>query len=86
MGHGSTVVWPVAMPFEMVRFSQQRQRSPYLEASGPVEIIQAIRTWWASLFDSAAIFYRELTGQRHRDATITLAAQRVLSSALNGYG
>jgi pyruvate,water dikinase len=80
IGHGPTMVWPVTMPFEMIRFSQQCQRSPYLKASGPLGVIQAIRTWWASLFEAAAIFYRELNGQRHRDVRITLAAQRLPAS------
>jgi pyruvate,water dikinase len=84
MGQGATIVWPVRVPFELVHFSQEYQRFPYLEASGPPGIIQAIRTWWASLFEATAIFYRELNGQRHRDAGITVAAQRMPAPAFNG--
>jgi pyruvate,water dikinase len=76
MGYGATVVWPVTMPSELFHYSGERQRSPYLEAVGPEEIMDAIRSWWASLFESTAILYRELNGQSHRDARITLAAQR----------
>ncbi len=83
IGPGTTIVWPVTMPFELVHFSQEYQRFPYLEASGPPGIIQAIRTWWASLFESTAIFYRELNSQRHRDAGITVAAQRTPATAFN---
>jgi pyruvate,water dikinase len=81
LGHGTTIVWPVRVPFELVHFSHE---FPYLEASSSRGIIQAIRTWWASLFESTAIFYRELNGQRHRDARITVAAQRTPAPAFNG--
>ncbi len=81
LGPGTTIVWPVAMPFELVHFSHE---FPYLEASSSRGIIQAIRTWWASLFESTAIFYRELNGQKHRDARITVAAQRRPALIFNG--
>jgi len=57
---------------------------PYLQAAGPEGILDAIRSWWASLFDSAAIFYRELNGQRHHDASITVAAQKKPGPESNG--
>jgi pyruvate, water dikinase len=84
IGHGTALVWPVTMPFELVHFSQQCQRFPYLEASSSLGVIKAIRTWWASLFEANAIFYRELNSQRHRDAGITVAAQRTPAAAIEG--
>ena len=84
MGYGATVVWPVIMPFELFHYSREYQQSPYLAAADPEEIMNAIRSWWASLFDSPAIYYRELSGQRHRDARITVAVQRMPDSASNG--
>jgi pyruvate,water dikinase len=84
MGQGTTIVWPVRVPFELVHFSQGQQQIRYVEASGSRGIIQAIRTWWASLFESAAIFYRELNGKRHRDAGITVAARRMPAPAFKG--
>jgi phosphoenolpyruvate synthase/pyruvate phosphate dikinase len=72
------------MPFELVRFSQQCQQPPDPEASGSLGVIQAARSWWASLFEATAIFYQELNGQKHRDARIMVAAQRLLVSAANG--
>jgi pyruvate,water dikinase len=84
MGDGTAIVWPVTMPFELVHFSQGCQQIPYLEASGSLGIIQAIRTWWASLFEATAIFYRELNGQRHQNARITVAAQQTPALAIEG--
>ena len=83
MGYGATVVWPVTMPFELFHYSWEYQRFPYLEVAGPEGIMKAVRSWWASLVESTAIFYRELYGRRHRDTRITVAAQRTADSASN---
>jgi phosphoenolpyruvate synthase/pyruvate phosphate dikinase len=84
MGQGTIIVWPVRVPFELVHFSQEQQQIRYVEALGSRGVIQAIRTCWASLFESTAIFSRELNGQSHRDARITVAAQRMIAPAFNG--
>jgi phosphoenolpyruvate synthase/pyruvate phosphate dikinase len=75
IGQGATVVWPVTVPLELFHSSHQYQQSPYLQATGPEGTLEAVRCWWASLFEPAAIFYRELNGQSHRDASITVAVQ-----------
>jgi phosphoenolpyruvate synthase/pyruvate phosphate dikinase len=67
------------MPFELFHYSWQYQRFPYLEATSPEGILEAVRSWWASLFESTSIFYRELNGETHRNARITVAAQRTAS-------
>jgi pyruvate,water dikinase len=77
IGCGSTIVWPVTMPVELFHYSLEYQRFPYLEATGPEGTMEAIRSWWASLFEATAIFYREVNGQKHRDARITVAVQPV---------
>jgi phosphoenolpyruvate synthase/pyruvate phosphate dikinase len=84
MGQGTIIFWPVRVPFELVHFSQEQQQVRYVEAFGSRGVIQAIRTCWASLFESTAIFYRELNGQSHRDAGITVAALRMIAPAFNG--
>jgi phosphoenolpyruvate synthase/pyruvate phosphate dikinase len=71
------------MPVELFHYSLECQRFPYLEAKGPEEIVEAIRSWWASLFESTAIFYREVKGQKHRDARITVAVQQMPVAALD---
>jgi len=76
IGYGSTIVWPVTMPVELFHYSPEYQRFPYLEATGPEGAMEAIRSWWASLFESTAIYYREVNGQQHRDARITVAVQQ----------
>lgn len=83
IGYGSSIVWPVTMPVELFHYSLEYQRFPYLEAKGPEEIVEAIRSWWASLFESTAIFYREVKGQKHRDARITVAVQQMPVAALD---
>jgi phosphoenolpyruvate synthase/pyruvate phosphate dikinase len=75
IGQGATVVWPVTVPLELFHSSHQYQQSPYVEATGPEGTLEAVRRWWASLFEPAAIFYRELHGHNHRDASITVAVQ-----------
>jgi pyruvate, water dikinase len=75
IGQGTTVVWPVTVPLELFCSSHKYQQSPYLQAAGPEGTLEAVRCWWASLFEPAAIFYRELNGQNHRHAGITVAVQ-----------
>jgi pyruvate, water dikinase len=77
LGRQATIVWPVTMPYELFRCSKEFQECPYLEASNPEELMGAIKTWWASLFDARAIYFRETNHQSHRDAEITIAAQQV---------
>jgi pyruvate,water dikinase len=77
LGGGIAIVWPVSLPNELLHPPNVPERCPYLQAVGLREAIGAIKTWWASLFDPSAIFYRELYGQEHRDTGITVAAQQV---------
>jgi hypothetical protein len=80
MDSGTNKVWPVTVPIKLFHYSSEYQRFPYLEATGPEGTVEAIRSWWASLFESTAIFYREVRGQRHRDARITVAASKSWNS------
>jgi phosphoenolpyruvate synthase/pyruvate phosphate dikinase len=84
IGQSATVVWPVTVPLELFHSSHEYQQSPYLEATGPEGTLEAVRCWWATLFDPAAIFYRELHGQSHRDASITVAVQGNPAPDANG--
>ena len=77
IGGQATIVWPVTMPYELIRCSKEFQECPYLEAASPEELMGAIKTWWASLFDARAIHYRETNHQSHREAEITIAAQQL---------
>jgi pyruvate,water dikinase len=77
MGYGAMVVWPMNVPPEIFYISKKHQQFPLREATGPEATIEVIREFWASLFDPAAIFYRELNGQLHRDARITLVVQGI---------
>jgi hypothetical protein len=84
MGQGTIIVWPVRVPFELVHFFQEQHQIRWVEAFGSRGVIRAIRTWWAYLFESTAFFYRELNGQSHRDARITVAAHRMPAPAFKG--
>lgn len=77
IGRQATIVWPVTMPYELFRCSREFQECPYLEAASPEELMGAIKTWWASLFDARAIYFRETNHQSHREAEITIAAQQL---------
>lgn len=76
LGSGVILVWPVTAPYETFRCSSEYQEDLYLEANNPAQVIGAIKTWWASLFDAAAIHFRGTNQQDHRDVDITVAAQQ----------
>jgi pyruvate,water dikinase len=76
LGDSSTLIWPVTMPYELFHISEEYHQSSYLMAADFEEIIEGIKSWWASLFEASAIFYRELNYQRHRDAKIAVAASK----------
>jgi len=79
LGHHASIVWPVTRPNHLFLHSSDLQECPYLEAASPEEVLKAIKTWWASLFDATAIYFREINRQSHRDADITVAAQQLPS-------
>jgi pyruvate,water dikinase len=76
LGCSRVVLWPVTTPYEMLHASGGRHQRPFLEAEGLEGVLQAIKTWWASLFGVEAIFYRELYGQKHSDTRTVLAVQQ----------
>jgi pyruvate,water dikinase len=76
LGCARVVLWPVTTPYEMLHASGGRHQRPFLEAEGLDGLLQAIKTWWASLFGVEAIFYRELYGQKHSDTRTVLAVQQ----------
>lgn len=76
LGCSRVVLWPVTTPYEMLHASGSRHQRPFLEAEGLDGLLQAIKTWWASLFGVEAIFYRELYGQKHSDTRTVLAIQQ----------
>jgi phosphoenolpyruvate synthase/pyruvate phosphate dikinase len=49
---------------------------PFLEAEGFEGVLQAIKSWWASLFGVEAVFYHELYRQKHSDIRTVLAVQQ----------
>jgi pyruvate,water dikinase len=77
LGCSRVVLWPVTTPYEMLHVSGGHHQRPFLEAEGLEGVLQAIKTWWASLFGVEAIFYRELYGQKHSDTRTVLAVQQV---------
>jgi pyruvate, water dikinase len=76
LGCGRVVLWPVTTPYEMLHPTGGRYPRPFLEAEGFEGVLQAIKSWWASLFGVEAVFYRELYGQKHSDIRTVLAVQQ----------
>lgn len=73
LGDGAKLVYPVSMPHELLHGSTRYPEFSHLTAADQQEMLEAIKTWWASLFEPTAIFFRELNGQSHRDARIAVA-------------
>jgi pyruvate, water dikinase len=76
LGCSRVVLWPVTTPYEMFYSAGGRHQRPFLEAEGFDGVLEAIKTWWASLFGVEAVFYRELYGQKHSDIKTVLAVQQ----------
>ena len=76
LGCSRVVLWPVTTPYEMLYSAGGLHQRPFLEAEGFDGVLQAIKTWWASLFGVEAVFYRELYGQKHSDIKTVLAVQQ----------
>jgi pyruvate,water dikinase len=76
LGCSRVVLWPVTTPYGMLHASGGQYQRPFLEAEGLEGVLQAIKTWWASLFGVEAVFYRELYGQKHSDTRTVLAVQQ----------
>jgi pyruvate,water dikinase len=76
LGCSRVVLWPVTTHHEMLRPTGGRYQRPFLEAEGFDGVLQAIKAWWASLFDVEAVFYRELYGQKHSNIRTVLAVQQ----------
>jgi pyruvate,water dikinase len=76
LGCSRVVLWPVTAPYEMLHSAGGLHQRPFLEAEGFDGVLQAIKTWWASLFGVEAVFYRELYGQKHSDMRTVLVVQQ----------
>jgi pyruvate,water dikinase len=76
LGDGPTLVWPVTVPNELFPSSGEYRQRSYLMATDWKGVIEGIKIWWASLFEASAIFYRELNGQKHRNARIAVVASK----------
>jgi phosphoenolpyruvate synthase/pyruvate phosphate dikinase len=74
LGEGARYVWPTTLPSRIYHCTREYTQSSCLEVVGLEETIEAIKWWWASLFDANLIFHRELNGQKHGDAAITVVA------------
>lgn len=79
LGVGFALVWPIIRPYDKLWFSRGYKKRPYLEASTPEGVMKAIKTWWASPFDAAAVHhYWESKGPSYQEAAITVVAQQRL--------
>lgn len=60
------------------------QQDTYLNISGEKEVINAVKSCWASLFTSRAIYYRETNKFNHNDVKISVVVQEMVQSEKAG--
>ena len=60
------------------------QQETFLNIKGSVQLIDAIRRCWASLFTARAIYYREKNGFEHEKSLIAVVVQKMVNSDKSG--
>ena len=60
------------------------QQDTYLNIRGEIEIMDAVRRCWVSLFTDRAILYRVQNGFAHQDVLLSVAVQQMIMSEMSG--
>lgn len=60
------------------------QQRTFLNVKGEVDLMEAVRECWASLFEPRAIFYREEKGFDHFKIGLAIPVQKMIQSAASG--
>jgi len=60
------------------------QQETYLNIKGDVQLIEAVKKCWASLFTARAIYYRETKGFEHEKSLIAVVIQKMINSDKSG--
>ena len=65
-------------------FSFAGQQSTFLNISGALDVMQAVKDCWASLFEARAIFYRAENGFDHLRVGLSAVVQKMIQSDVAG--
>ena len=60
------------------------QQSTFLNVHGALDVVQAVKECWASLFESRAIYYRQVNGFDHLKVGLSAVVQRMIESEVSG--
>ncbi|WP_420644059.1 phosphoenolpyruvate synthase [Candidatus Leptofilum sp.] len=60
------------------------QQDTYLNVRGEVDILDAVRRCWASLFTDRAILYRQQNGFTHEDVALSVVVQQMVLPDISG--
>lgn len=60
------------------------QQRTFLNVKGEVDLMEAVRECWASLFEPRAIFYREEKGFNHFKVGLAIPVQKMIQSSASG--
>ncbi len=84
LGSGPVAVRSSATAEDMAEASFAGQQSTFLNVVGEDNVVAAVRSCWASLFEARAIFYREQAGFTHLKVGIAVPVQRMVQSERSG--
>jgi pyruvate,water dikinase len=84
LGAGLVAVRSSATAEDLPEASFAGQQSTYLNIQGDGNVLEAVRSCWASLFEARAIFYRLEQNYKHEDVAIAVVVQRMVQSERSG--
>ncbi len=84
--HGAVAVRSSAVTEDLLGSRSARQHESFLNVVGEIELIEACRRCYASLFTDRAIAYRESCGSDPLQAALSIGVQQMVRSDLGGAG
>ncbi|HAL49047.1 MAG TPA: phosphoenolpyruvate synthase [Dehalococcoidia bacterium] len=84
LGGGPVAVRSSATAEDLEHASFAGQQDTYLNVVGVADLISAVRSCWASLFEARATYYREENGIEHSQVSMAVAVQRMVPSDVSG--
>lgn len=84
LGRGLVAVRSSATAEDLPEASFAGQMKTFLNIQGSQDVLQAIKSCWASLFEARAIFYRMEKGYDHFKVGIAVTVQRMVQSDASG--
>lgn len=84
IGEGPVAARSSATAEDLAAASFAGQQRTSLNVVGAEDVIEAVRSCWASLFEGRAIFYREVNGFKHDQVAIAVVVQRMVQAEISG--